>query len=60
MNDPNVTVGVYNSPDKLVKDGAGNKGGRSRPFSFFWISSSETRIAGETADTGTLPDSAPQ
>jgi hypothetical protein len=23
MNDPNVTVGFYNSPDKLVKDGAG-------------------------------------
>lgn len=23
MNDPDVTVGVYNSPDKLVKDGAG-------------------------------------
>ena len=23
MNDPNVTVGIYNSPDKLVKDGNG-------------------------------------
>ncbi len=31
MNDPNVTLGIYNSPDKLVKDGAGNI---SRDYTF--------------------------
>ena len=38
----------------------GSSGGRSFDLAFFSISISETRIAGETADTGTLPDSAPQ
>src|SRR6202040_3787386 len=44
----------------LVFSGRLNKGGRSSEWSFFWISMSETSKAGETADTGTLPDSAPQ
>jgi hypothetical protein len=37
-----------------------SSGGRSCDLAFFSISISETSIAGETADTGTLPDSAPQ
>jgi hypothetical protein len=35
-------------------------GGRSVEVSFFCTSSSEVKIAGEAADTGTEPDSAPQ
>src|SRR5207248_4564229 len=40
--------------------GSGSSGGRSFDLAFFSISISETRIAGATAETGTLPDSAPQ
>ena len=40
--------------------GSGSSGGRSFDLAFFSISISETRIAGDTAETGTLPDSAPQ
>src|SRR5439155_18446588 len=40
--------------------GAGSSGGRSCDFCFFSISISEISRAGETAETGTLPDSAPQ
>ena len=40
--------------------GSGSSGGRSFDLAFFSISISDTRIAGATAETGTLPDSAPQ
>ncbi len=40
--------------------GSGSSGGRSLLLAFFSISISDTRIAGATAETGTLPDSAPQ
>ena len=40
--------------------GAGKMGGRSVELSFFCTSSSEVRIAGDAAETGTEPDSAPQ
>lgn len=40
--------------------GNGSSGGLSCDFSFFSISISDTRMAGDTADTGTIPDSAPQ
>ncbi len=40
--------------------GSGSSGGRSFALAFFSISISDTRIAGDTADTGTLPLSAPQ
>src|SRR5579859_2607 len=40
--------------------GAGNIGGRSRPCARFCTSISLNSIAGATADTGTLPLSAPQ
>ena len=43
-----------------IVTGSGNRGGRSFDLAFFSISIDETRIAGDTADTGTLPDSAPQ
>ena len=42
------------------EDGDASRGGRSCDFCFFSISISETKIEGDTADTGTLPDSAPQ
>jgi hypothetical protein len=41
-------------------DGSESSGGRSFDLAFFSISISDTRIAGATAETGTLPDSAPQ
>ena len=40
--------------------GGGRMGGFSCPFIFFSTSISETRMLGETAETGTQPDSAPQ
>jgi hypothetical protein len=40
--------------------GAGKIGGRSVELSFFCTSSSDVKIAGDAADTGTEPDSAPQ
>src|SRR5580704_3048980 len=40
--------------------GEGSSGSRSCEASFFSISISEISMAGETAETGTLPDSAPQ
>src|SRR5262249_15885055 len=40
--------------------GGGRIGGRSVDACFFCTSSSEVRIAGEAAETGTEPDSAPQ
>ena len=40
--------------------GGGRIGGRSVDVSFFWTSNSEVRMAGEAAETGTEPDSAPQ
>ena len=40
--------------------GGGRMGGRSVELSFFCTSSSEVKIAGEAAETGTEPDSAPQ
>ena len=43
-----------------VGGGNGSSGGRSCDLLFFSISISDTRMAGETAETGTLPDSAPQ
>ena len=44
----------------LPASGRGNSGGRSADFSFLCVSISETSSAGEIAETGTLPDSAPQ
>src|SRR5229473_8402260 len=46
-------------PDSPL-EGNGSSGGRSCDFCFFWISISDTSNAGDTAETGTLPDSAPQ
>jgi hypothetical protein len=40
--------------------GGGKIGGRSVELSFFCTSSSEVKIAGDAAETGTDPDSAPQ
>ena len=48
------------APSAFALRGEGSSGGRSWPESFFSISISEIRMAGETAETGTLPDSAPQ
>src|SRR5262245_39147056 len=44
----------------LPASGAGKMGMRSEDFAFFCTSICVVRIAGEMADTGTLPDSAPQ
>src|SRR3954451_15722186 len=54
-NDP-----LHSAPPSELLPGGGKSGGRSLPLSFFWISISETSSAGDTAETGTLPDSAPQ
>src|SRR5580700_6334226 len=47
-------------PDDSSNPGAGKIGGRSREALRFWTSISLKSIAGAEADTGTLPDSAPQ
>src|SRR5437773_4330333 len=41
------------------RGGGGRMGGRSDDLGFFWISICEIRMPGDTADTGTYPDSAP-
>src|ERR1700732_5344849 len=44
----------------VAPGGGGRMGGRASPYFRFWTSISVNSIAGAAADTGTLPDSAPQ
>src|SRR6185295_13330415 len=51
---------MVHNPDSFSEMGAGRIGRRSCERSRFSISICSTRILGETAETGTHPDSAPQ
>src|SRR3984957_9638258 len=53
---------THHFPPPLISDtaGGGRIGGRVSPYFRFCTSISEKSIAGAAAETGTLPDSAPQ